>query len=203
MLSFKDWKSLNESYDFSLGLATPNTVGIQSQSGFASFAELLEAKKKMKKKMFGDEEIPDEEDEEEVEVPEEGDEEEVEDDDAETGDGEVVEPSAPKDKEMEPEGGKAAFLARMKKKMKKKMAAEGTQAEPIADDAPAAEGTEDAWFQSIKSMITFQDPRNDGLTDYTNEDALMPFIDPNTGFARKPVAGEVGFAPQGKIGEEE
>jgi hypothetical protein len=81
MLSYKQWKTLNESIlpSFNLGITNPSNLGIQSQSGFTM--DLEETKKNSKKKMFGDED--DDEDEEE--------------DEDETGDGEMVEPSSEKD----------------------------------------------------------------------------------------------------------
>lgn len=204
MLSYKNWKTLEENYDFSLGMAIPSTVG--------SFEELLEAKKKMKKKMLGDEEI-----EADVEEPEE-------EEDAETGDGEVVEPTAPKDKvpvddeEEAPEEeddeevpsdedpllvSMKKKMKKMKSKMKKKMSAD-TKKENIAASSTVAEiNSDDAWLKSVRSMLGSYDPRNDGLTDYTNEDALLPVIDINTGLVVKsnePGPGEVGFAPQSRFG---
>lgn len=230
MLSFKDWKSLNESYDVSMGLTTPASVGVVAPGyGGLSFEELLEAaKKKMKKKMMDDEGMDDEED----------------DDDAETGDGEVVEPSAVKDKEMpedeeedseeepeededdeeedseEPEE-KNPFLSNMKKKMKKmkkkmkeKMSSDKKSCDKMKKKMTAENSIEtietsnDPWLQSFKKMIANVDTRNDGITDYTNEDAIMPYIDINTGLTgERPevlptaeVPGQIGFAPQGKVG---
>ena len=71
MLSYKQWKMLNESImpSFNLGIANPSNLGIQSQSGYSMN---FEEAKKSKKKMFGD-------------------------DDDETGDGEMVEPASDKD----------------------------------------------------------------------------------------------------------
>jgi hypothetical protein len=73
MLSYKQWKMLNESVlpSFTLGVANPSNLGLNAPSGFGM--DILEAKKKSKKKMdLGGE-------------------------DDETGDGETVEPSSPKD----------------------------------------------------------------------------------------------------------
>lgn len=69
MLSYKQWKTVNESVmpgGGCLGVSTPNSLGIMSKFG------LVEAAKKSKKKMFGDEED-------------------------ETGDGEVVDAASEKD----------------------------------------------------------------------------------------------------------
>lgn len=70
MLPYKQWKMLNESVmpSYNLGIAKPSNLGLQSQFALG----LEESKKKAKKKMFGD-------------------------DEDETGDGEMVEPSCEKD----------------------------------------------------------------------------------------------------------
>lgn len=79
MKSFREWKKINESYDFSLGMKSPNVVA--STGNLSSFYDLLEAKKKaMKKKMELDSV---EDDEKNDSVP--------------TGDGEVVKPKSAKD----------------------------------------------------------------------------------------------------------
>lgn len=235
MLSFKDWKSLNESYDVSMGLTTPASVGVVAPGyGGLSFEELLEAaKKKMKKKMMDDEGNDDEDEDADVE----------DEDDAETGDGEVVEPSAIKDKEKpeddddeesddeddeesddekEPEG-KNPFLSnmkkkmnKMKKKMKEKMSSDKKSCDKMkkkmtaenSETIETIEPSNDPWLQSFKKMIANVDTRNDGITDYTNEDAIMPYIDINTGLTGErpdtlPIAevpGQIGYAPQGKVG---
>lgn len=58
MLSYKQWKSLNESAlsSFNLGLSTPNNLGVVSQFGFE---ETKHQKKKKKKMPTGDGEIVD------------------------------------------------------------------------------------------------------------------------------------------------
>lgn len=74
MLSYKQWKMLNESImpSFNLGVVNPSNLGVQTQSAFMmDIEEAKMAKKKAKKKMFGD--------------------------DDETGDGEMVEPASDKD----------------------------------------------------------------------------------------------------------
>ena len=52
MITFQEWKkdqNIDESFDVGLGISTP-----QSFASFGSFSDLLEARKKMKKKMDGD-----------------------------------------------------------------------------------------------------------------------------------------------------
>lgn len=93
------------------------------------------------------------------------------------------------------------------KSMKKKMAAESAE----ETEAHDVEGND--FIQSIAKMMSGGDgQRNwDGISP-KNEDALLPIIDPNTGYAignygdpapgeGQPQPGEVGFAPQGKIGD--
>jgi len=203
MLSYKQWKQVNESLDFSLGLATPASVGMTT-----NFQDLLdEAKKKMKKKMFGDEEevVDDSEDEEEdedldVEEPEE----DAPEEDAETGDGEVVDPASKKDvpPEEEEEGGNPllARLKKMKGNMKKKMCADDKKDKKDKKEKVKKEDADNDWMKSV----FFAPPANknfDGIG--VTEDALLPVIDPNTGLydaAREPQPGQVGFAPQGVLG---
>lgn len=179
--------------------------------GVPTFEELLEAKKKaMKKKMDfgGDDEEGDEE----------GDEEE-DDNDAETGDGEVVDASSDKD-EPEEDGSDEAqdgededmnnspALMRMKKKMgkmKKKMSAD-TKKKPKSEATEQSE-QDDAWWQSVHDMMGKPKDRNfDGLNyvdGIQHEDSLLPHIDPNTGMivnTDEPRPGEVGYAPNSRFG---
>lgn len=197
MLSYKEWKTLNESYNVSLGISTPKSLGAFG----ASFADLLETKKK-KKKMMGDV-VP----EEEPKVPEDDDEEEPDmDDDEETGDGEMVEPSSKKDvpkpdddmdDDDEEEGEKTSdpLMAGMKKKMKKKMGSDCCK--PMKKKM-----SEDAFFsQSLRNMFSQGGTKfSDGIS--VSEDALLPLIDPITGYhiQADPLPGEVGYAPQTRFG---
>lgn len=92
MISFKDWKILRESaFAAPLGIVGLQSVGAEySEVDVDNIGgeELAEAKKKMKKKMMSDV----------------GDEDEDKKMDAETGDGEVVEPSSDKDKGEDEDG---------------------------------------------------------------------------------------------------
>jgi len=76
MLSYKQWKTLNESIlpSFNLGIANPSNLGLQAPAGFGF--EEARMSKKTKKKMSDEEDEDEDEDEDEK--------------DAETGDGEVV-----------------------------------------------------------------------------------------------------------------
>lgn len=121
MLSYKQYKALNESVmpSFNLGVTNPTNLGLSSP--FADYAEAKKmAKKKSKKKMFGDEE-------------------------EETGDGEMVPPASEKDEpdvdvdmgDDEDSGDCGMKCAKSKKKSKKKMWSDED------DAAPEEEGEED------------------------------------------------------------
>ena len=218
MLSFKDWTLVKESFNVSLGIATPQSLGVISPS----FEELLEAKKKsMKKKMFGDEEEVPEDDGEEL-----GDEVDAD----ESGDGEVVKPKSlkddpdaedmggdedeDKDEDMddEEEDGANPLLMKMKKmkgKMKKKMSCEKKKDDKpmkkkMAEEVQEIESND--WLNSVSNMIKQTDGKNwDGIS--TNEDALLPRINPLTGEVMtdadvdaEPGPGEIGYAPQTRFG---
>lgn len=126
MLSYKQYKALNESVmpSFALGLASHTNLGINSP--FASFEEAKKvAKKKAKKKMFGDDE--------------------------ETGDGEMVPPASEKDEpdvdvevgeeEAEDEdcGCKSMSKKKSKKTSKKKMWADEDDAQPEDEESDDSE----------------------------------------------------------------
>lgn len=120
MLSYKQFKALNESVmpSFTLGVANPANLGLSSP--FAAFQEAKKmAKKKAKKKMIGDEE--------------------------ETGDGEMVMPSSEKDEpdvdvdtgeDMGDEdmGGCDKCTKMSRKKSKKKMWSDEDDAAPEEED---------------------------------------------------------------------
>jgi len=84
-------------------------------------------------------------------------------------------------------------MARMKKNMKKNMR-KNMRKEAFLHN-------EDEWLASVKSMMTPQNIKNgDGWTEY-QEEALLPPTDPNAAVTqREPQPGEVGFAPQGRVG---
>lgn len=238
MLSYKQWKMVNES-TFALGLAVQPTVGIQAphELGFDEAKKM--SKKKSKKKMhFGgdeDEDISgdgemvdpssakdspdvdvdvddeggeefggcggdkcgkmskkkskkkmwsDEDDEGEVEAPEEEEEDDDEEFEDEGGDEEKVVA-----KKKPPVSDEEVPLF-SKKKSKKKMKREGTE--------------EEQWWASVKSMVTSNPNQKfgDGWTEY-QEDALFSPVDQSnlTQAVREPQPGEVGFAPQQKLGQ--
>lgn len=230
MLSYNQWKTLNESL-FS------TTLGVAGQTPLGVLNSLLdEAKAKGKKKMFGDDA----------------------EDDAETGDGEVVEPAsekdAPEDDEVEvkmggDEKGGCGKCMKSKKKMSVKptftdeddaeagpeMDAEEGGEEVPAEEDEAEEGDDEEqpcgkkklpmpvntpmaakkklkkeaylddeadWLQSVQSMIGTGKVNvkfDDGFTRYF-EDALIPPQDANAEVTESPAPGDVGFAPEQRLG---
>ncbi len=225
MLSYKKWKTLNESFDCALGISQPQSLGISSNAGptLDEFLSLLNEKKKMKKKMMLDKPGG-------------------MDDEDETGDGEMVEPSSLKDKkvvkngcddddmddddddeEMDDMGDgeiddnmasrstsdklmmmKKKMKGKMKKKMcsgKKKMKKEEIDPEEIAEPDPVV----DPWLQSVADMMKGDNSTKnwDGISS-KNEDALIPASDPNKDLVDQdsdPQPGEVGWAPQCRVGK--
>jgi hypothetical protein len=220
MISYKNWKSLNESFGFTtLGLAQPQNLGLTSN--LPTEEELLSEmkkkmaaiKKKMKKKMDGDMGIAPDEDE---------------------GDGEMVAPAAKKDenpdadkeaavdsedggddsevvvkgkKVVDPSGddetpddaggdedkgddtGMAKELFMMKKKMKK----DGKKDSKDKKDDKKEIKKEDAdWINSVQNML--------GVPQTSNWDGFSPVGEVSVAVREEPAAGEVGFAPQGKVG---
>ena len=226
MLSFKDWKEkqniIKESAlagTFNLGVKSPNSIGISGANtepvSDIEF-ELEEAKKKCaaKKCKKMDAELGDEEDAEtapdgevvpkekaapkDLDAEEEGGEEEVSDEDTpdvpEEGD-EDAEAEAPDDaKKKLP----VPMLQKKKqKKQKKEMKKEETE---LSDD-------DKEFLASLKKMYDAGNP-NHKFSSGLSEDALMTPVDPNAGLAdmdpevsSDPKPGEVGFAPDTKIGQ--
>jgi hypothetical protein len=181
MLSYKQWKLLNENFGLvSLGVKSANTVAITGNN-----LDLDEAKK-MKKKMLSDE-VPEEEEPEEVVDDEEEEEVPEEDccDDEEEGDEEEV-----------PEEKKKIVMPimGMKKKMKKKMKKESTETEEkVVESNPE----HDKWRLSVKNMLNPVVPQNwDGIS--VKEDALLPPSENEEAPAPKP--GEFGYSPYTRIG---
>lgn len=197
MLSYKQYKQLNESlYGFtSLGVTTPAAIGVMGATG-ASEAAIEEGKKK---KMLAD--VEDKEDAPEDEAPADDE-----------GDPKAQE-LADLDDEEGGDCGEMQFCKKgMKKKSKKNMKAEGNEEKcqcgknKCECGAPAKrpQMTEDelAWWSSVHDMLDFNpDGKNwDGIA--VKEDALIepPAQDGLVYKNDEPQAGDVGFAPQGRIG---
>lgn len=154
MKSFREWKKINESYDFSLGIKSPETVA--TTGNLTSFYELLEAKKKAMKKKMELDAVNDDEENDSVptgdgevvkpksvkDIPKDDDlDDEVDSDDDMDSDEEDMEDSedmGPKEKEMD-----AEKLAFMKKKMKK-------------DKKKKVKSEDSMWIQSLEDMITLK-----------------------------------------------
>lgn len=170
------------------------------------------AKKKMKKakKMWSDEDDAEEAPEEEVEETPEGDEEEVPEEDVPEEDvdseEEVPEEDAEATEEPVEDEEVPMYSKKKSKKSKKKMKAEETEAQEVQSEE------EMAWWNSVHSMT--EAPLNqkyyDGYTEYQpsesadglftpiNQDELGISIRQEPGTAGE--AGQVGFAPQGRMG---
>lgn len=154
MKSFREWKKINESYDFSLGIKSPGTVA--TTGNLTSFYELLEAKKKAMKKKMELDAVNDDEENDSVptgdgevvkpksvkDIPKDDDlDDEVDSDDDMDNDDDDMEDSedmGPKEKEMD-----AEKLAFMKKKMKK-------------DKKKKVKSEDSMWIQSLEDMITLK-----------------------------------------------
>jgi hypothetical protein len=193
MISYKQWKTINESFigtTTTLGVSTPQSMGVMGQQmgQINSEEELLDEmkkkfaymkdnlKKKMKKKMDGDiddldgEVVPpaakkDADPEADAKAAAASDDAEVVDTDGEV-DGET-------DSEDEVKPDKPEMMKKcMKKKMKK-------------------EDAGDEWWNSLQDMMAVQDTKNwDGWSPVEETPAA-----PAT-----PAPGEVGFAPAQRIG---
>lgn len=174
MLNYKEWKLLNESLGsaYTLGLKTPQAfAGVVGS--LTSSATIEEAKKGKKKMMDVEpEEVEKEpEDEEHEDTPEEK---AVEKDPKEDEEGHE-EKETPEEEEAEKDTEKTP-LFQCKKKSKCKMKKE-----------------EEEWWNSIHNMLdvsTVTQKSWDGIT----EDLLIPEA------PEEPKAGEVGYAPQTRIG---
>jgi len=186
MLSYREYK-LNESLlgmgPISLGLRTPNSLGVVgSNLGDETLEEAKKKKKKIKKKMNGDEEIEDEdleavEDEEEVDVDveEEPDEEEVDDEeDVDVEDKEDVDIEVDEEEPILKGACKGKNCTKYMKKEK------GKKKKPAKKKMKTEE--DQTWWTSVQNMM--------------DSNPNQKFWD---GIGPKP--GEPGFAPQGRVGD--
>jgi len=181
LASYQQWKLINENFGlFTLGVATPATVG--GVVGSVTDGEDLEEGKKCSKcksKMDADvEEEPEEEPEDKKglkEKPEKEPEEEPEEDGEE------------EEQDDDPDITKKPML--MKKNMKKAM--------------KKMKKEDQEWWASVHDMV-LSDPENKSWDGFTRieEDSLIAPTDPNASLnaSEEPTAGEVGYAPQGRIG---
>jgi hypothetical protein len=241
MLSYKQWKMLNESFGVTLGLASPHNLGLNKSAFGLDEAKMKKSKKKMdvdeadgeltepgkpsddpevveddseispcgekkfckaskkksvkksKKKMWSDE------DDAATDDLEAGDEAGMEDDDAalEDAEEETGEDLDGDEEEGESEEHQEKIAAKAVPQMSKKKSKKTMQKEAFLDN-------DEEWMASIKSML-HSDPNqkyDDGFTRYY-EDALFTPIDTDNltqAIRPEPGAGEVGFAPQSKIG---
>jgi hypothetical protein len=115
MLSYQQWRTLNESFGGALGVSTPGNLGLVSSFGERYDLDEKKSEKKSKKKMHSEDE---------------------------TGDGEMVDAASEKDEpevDMEDGGcGEGEFCGKMSKKNMKKSAKKMWSDEDDAAEAPAA-----------------------------------------------------------------
>lgn len=245
MLSYKQWRMLNESVfpSFTLGVTSPNNLGVVGGNGVG----LEEAKgKKMGKKMHGDEgedgELVDAiapKDDPDVDVDDEehdggcrfcgknqkksakkqakhmkksakkmwsdeddaGGDFEEEDEDVESAEEETGKDLDGDNEEGEPED-HAEKVAQplFQKKQGKKQAKKQTK--KMKKESTDMSDEEQDWWNSVHSMIGAPQTKfSDGWSEY-HEDALIPPSDPNAQVAKseEPGPGEIGFAPQQRVG---
>ena len=224
MLSYKNWKTLNESYGpaITLGIKTPNVVG--GVMGSHLEPELDEAKKckdckkmlgnepllgkikmKMKPKLGAKPELGEKPEDDEIDLKDKIDDDEPVDDDEidePTDDDEIddeVPDEEPGDEEeidiKKPSLDKIAIKTSSKKSTKK--------ASKKASKKMTAE--ESQWWNSVHSMLNVNDIDKKYWDGY-REDVLFNPIDPNAELAQEPTdpanpqPGTVGYAPQTRIG---
>jgi hypothetical protein len=195
VLTFKEWKTLNENFGgaIPIGLGQPSAVVGVVGAQFGDEAQLEEAKKG-KKKMFGDEEPEKDDDEDkEVKIVVKGKKDDDKDDDEDKGE-EKGEDKGEEKVDKEPDGDKddkPAFLMSKKKckgcncKSDKKMAKENKE-----------------WYGSVINQLN-SDPNAkfwDGFSTI-EEDALLAPADQNAGLVDgEPAPGSVGSAPVQRVG---
>ena len=229
MLSYKNWKEINESLmgmgPITLGLSNPqniavvgsNTAGLEEEiEGELESTEdwLAEAKKKMKilkkkinkakKKMNGDmeDEVPSDDgdgDDEDM-GDDDGDDEDVDDDDdSDSGDddGDSDSDDNGDDEDMGDGNGGGMF---MKKGGKKKM---GHGYMKKGGKKKSGSYSKKKMKKEAHWWASDPDPKNwDGISAL-DEDSLVPPTDPNADFDQQqeePQPGDVGFAPDGRVG---
>ena len=183
MLSYKKWKMLNEQFGgpITLGLKSPNQVAVVG--AVAPTEEELEAdnlEEGKKKKMLRDPNLDDEMGDDLGDELGDPDVEDLGDDDGE------CDCSCHDDEEEDPEGIEGPDGIMLCKKSAKKSAKKMTK-------------EEEEWWSSVHDMTKFNDTKGwDGLA----EDALLSPENPNDGLdgSDEPGPGEVGYAPQGKVG---
>jgi hypothetical protein len=212
MLSYKQWKNLNESLGgaIPLGVSTPQNLGaVGSNLNLRQLEiELDEAKKKMimkaKKKMAGSCPSDDDDDDDDngddsemdmkMDIKGKGDDSDMDMDDDNGDDDES--------------GGDDAIMMKkcMKKKSKKCMKKNMKKEHTVKEYNPNE--TEDEFFASLQSQLSGGLPSDknwDGLS-VQQEDALYNAQDPNTGLADmnpqvsdNPQPGEAGYAPDTRV----
>jgi len=204
MLSYKEWKELNESFGgpVPLGIGKQQAVGVvNSLSTIEDLESLEEAAKKKKKKMLAD--LEDKELEvspDDVDIDVDVDDEE---DDVCPGKDDEVDIDVDVDDEEEEEDVPPMMAKKkMKGKMKKKMAKKGCKTCKASSKKMTKEDQE--WYNSVKRQVDSDPNRkyNDGLPSISEDALLAPEQEPEADqmTPNEPQPGEVGYAPEQKIG---
>lgn len=220
MISYKEYKMLMETVTptVNLGVTSPDTIGSVGNSfGFTAVdatedAEaLLASLDEAKKKMFGDEMVDPKD-----APPKDSDEDAEEDAEEDSEDGECMKKSKKKSKKEEVEALRAELNEMKKKKCGGEMMdmiKDKGDDDDDSDDDDDDEGGDDMemamqkkkskkenteFFRSLSEMGQAPSRTNkDGISEYL-EDAVFTPGNANTGL--EPGPGEVGFAPEGRIG---
>lgn len=184
MLSYKDYKLLNESlYGITpLGVAKPSVLGgVVGATGASDDIEEGCGGKHMKKKMSAEdlEDVVDDEDVDDEEVMDDEELADLDDDDGGSCGG-----SDDEEIMMSKKGMKKCS----KKKSKKQMKAENSTPE------------EESWWNSVHNMLGINPTTKgwDGMS--VQEDQLIAPPSSDGMVYREPQPGEVGYAPQGRMG---
>ena len=213
MLSYKQWKLLNESLGgaIPLGVSQPQTIGAvgSNLSLYELDQELQEAKKKMvmkaKKKMGGEcpsDDDDDDDDDKDMDMDIKG-KDVGSDDDSGNGGPDMGSEDDDMDSDEDDDGGDMMMKRCSKKKAKKCSKKQMKKEHSMKEYNPNE--TEEEFFASLQSQLSGGVPTNknwDGLS----EDALYAMSDPNQGLADmnpqisgNPQAGEVGYAPDTRV----
>lgn len=212
MLDYKKYKLLQESFgSLNLGLSKPTNLGINSQF---NFEEAKKGKKKMDGDLVDDEE--DDDDEVKVKVSKDVDVDDVEDDEEDDDVEDIVDDEEEDDDDdfcpcSKPKIGEGKKCMKCMKKMKKKMSS-GKKKKKMKEESigsfwdqnyqtnytlpeVGSSAYRTKFFESINNQMSVPQRNYDGTSLHYEEDVLVSPHDRDV----TPSAGEVGFAPQGRV----
>lgn len=215
MISYREYKMLMEAANptVSLGVTTPDAVGgVGNSFGFKAVdasedaEKLLASLEEAKKKMFGDEMIdPKDAPPKDVDVDAEEDAEEDSEDSVVDDDEECMKKKSKKEgiEDLKAKLDEAKKMAKMKK-CGSEMDKEKKDVEDMSDEElemmKKSKKEEAEFFKSLAGQLQGLSGTNkDGVSEYL-EDAVFTPSNSNSNLVTEPNPGEVGFAPQGKVG---